>query len=161
MTQRSKANQGFNWSAPAERTPYFVFACVACALVILAFPFEALARVGGGQSYGGGGGGGSGGGGGGAGAIIWLILQLVRLLLYLTIEYPIVGIPLDIIVIAGVIYYFMRRTRTVDSEIVSVVPQGPSEGAGALSPTDASRVGRSYTDDLLGGELLDIEAEQL
>ncbi|MDQ2854918.1 MAG: TIM44-like domain-containing protein, partial [Acidobacteriota bacterium] len=103
---------------------------------LLAFPLEALARVGGGQSYGGGGGK---GGGGGAGAIIWLIIQLVRLLLYLTIEYPIVGIPLDILVIAGVIYYFKRRTRTVESEIASVVPAGPAENAGALSPQDATR----------------------
>lgn len=67
---------------------------------------EVLARVGGGQGYGGGGGGDD-----GDGAVIYLLFQLVRLLFYLTIEYPIVGIPLDIIVIAGVIYYFVRRGR--------------------------------------------------
>jgi endogenous inhibitor of DNA gyrase (YacG/DUF329 family) len=69
---------------------------------------EVLARVGGGQGYGGGGGS---GGDDGNGAVIYLLFQLVRLLFYLTIEYPIVGIPLDIIVIAGVIYYFVRRGR--------------------------------------------------
>jgi hypothetical protein len=168
MTKDRRSKQGFIWSAPAERsgdgaldssfltgrdtllpriqsavaatlcrrTPYFIFACVACVFMILAFPFEALARVGGGQSYGGGGGK---GGGGGAGAIIWLIIQLVRLLLYLTIEYPIVGIPLDIIVIGGIIYYFARRKRTVESEIVSVVPTGPADDAGSLSAQDAMR----------------------
>jgi hypothetical protein len=107
-------------------------------VVVLVSCAEVLARVGGGQSYGGGKGGG-GGGGEGAGALIWLIIQLVRFLLYLTIEYPIVGIPLDIIVIGGVVYYFKRRTRTVESEIVSVVPHGPAEGAEALSAPDATR----------------------
>ena len=68
-----------------------------------------------------------------------MIIQLVRMLLYLTIEYPIVGIPLDIIVIGCVIYYFVRRTRSVVGEIASVVPSGPTDGAGVLSPTDATR----------------------
>src|SRR5437870_4519546 len=80
---------------------------------------DVLARVGGGQSYGGGGG--HGGGGGGAGALVYL---LVRFLLWLTIEHPVIGIPLDIIVIALVIYWFSRpskKTLTVasSSSIVS------------------------------------------
>jgi ribosomal protein L37AE/L43A len=70
---------------------------------------EALARVGGGQGYGGGGSGGSGGnGGGGLGALVYL---LIRFLLWLTIEHPLVGIPLDIIVIAAVIYWFAKPSR--------------------------------------------------
>jgi endogenous inhibitor of DNA gyrase (YacG/DUF329 family) len=79
-------------------------ALVACFVS----PLETLARVGGGQGYGGGGGGDS-GGDGDAGAIIWLIFEGIRLLVYLTIEYPIIGIPLDIVVIAGVIYFFARK----------------------------------------------------
>jgi hypothetical protein len=59
--------------------------------------------------------------------------------LYLTIEYPLVGIPLDILVIAGVIYYFTRRTRSVESQFVSAVPSGPMAAPGALSPQDAAR----------------------
>ncbi len=53
------------------------------------FHLKLLARVGGGQSYGGGrrGGGGGGGGDGDGGAII----DLVRILLWLTIEYPALG----------------------------------------------------------------------
>ena len=67
---------------------------------------EVYARVGGGQSYGGGGG--HGGGGGGAGALVYL---LVRFLLWLTIEHPVIGIPVDIIVIAIVIYWFARPSK--------------------------------------------------
>jgi Tim44-like domain len=68
---------------------------------------DALARVGGGQGYGGGGSGGD-GDGGGLGALVYL---LVRFLLWLTIEHPAIGIPLDIIVIALVIYWFARPKK--------------------------------------------------
>ncbi|MDQ5846177.1 MAG: TIM44-like domain-containing protein [Acidobacteriota bacterium] len=78
---------------------------------------EAFARVGGGQGYGGGGGSGSDDGGG---AVIYLLFQLIRFLFYLTIEYPVVGIPLDIIVIAGVIFYFVRRGRRSSETFTSV-----------------------------------------
>ncbi len=62
-------------------------------------------------SYGGKGGGGSSGGDGDSGAIIWLIFELLRFLAYLTIEYPAIGIPLDIIVICAVVYYFFGLVR--------------------------------------------------
>ncbi|HEY6118698.1 MAG TPA: hypothetical protein VIV66_02005, partial [Pyrinomonadaceae bacterium] len=84
-----------------------VLCVLALAAWILLLPLEMFARVGGGQSYGGGGGHGSGGGGGGA--ILWLVFQLLRLLVYLTIEYPIIGIPLDIIILVAVIMFFVRR----------------------------------------------------
>jgi len=77
---------------------------------------DALARVGGGQSYGGGGG--SGGGGGGGGALVYLV---VRLLLWLTIEHPVIGIPVDIIVIALVIYWFAKPSkRSVELSSTSI-----------------------------------------
>src|SRR6266498_859164 len=85
--------------------------CLAIAMavgLILLLPMEQFARVGGGHSYGGGGSGGGGDGGG----LFWLIFQAVRFLLYITIEYPVIGIPLDLIVIGGVIVYFVRRGRT-------------------------------------------------
>ena len=75
-------------------------------LSILAMAMDLYARVGGGQSYGGGGG--HGGGGGGAGALVYL---LVRFLLWLTIEHPVIGIPVDIIVIAIVIYWFAKPSK--------------------------------------------------
>src|SRR6266487_1553847 len=88
--------------------------CLALAIavgLILLFPGEQFARVGGGHSYGGGGSGGGDGGGG----LFWLVFQGVRFLLYLTIEYPVIGIPLDLIVFGVVIVYFVRRGRTTTS----------------------------------------------
>ncbi len=79
-------------------------------LTVTLFLFGSIdthARVGGGQGYGGGGGGGDDDGG----FVIWIVYELVRFLVYLTIEYPIIGIPLDIIVICAVIYYFVRKGR--------------------------------------------------
>jgi endogenous inhibitor of DNA gyrase (YacG/DUF329 family) len=72
-------------------------ATVACLALC---PIEAFARVGGGSSYGGGSSGGSGGGSGDGGAIIGVI----RILLWLTIEYPAIGIPVDIAVVGFVVY---------------------------------------------------------
>lgn len=116
----------------------FLICTLLAATVVLCLDFDVFGRVGGGQSYGGGrgsGGGGGGDGGGGAGALIWLIIELARFLIYLTIEYPLIGIPLDIIVIGGVIYYFTRKARSVETQLVSV--------AGGATPTpghvDATR----------------------
>jgi len=89
-------------------------------ILSIALAAEAFARVGGGGSYSGGGGhGGSGGDGGGGGALIWLIFQLFRMLVYLTIEYPAVGIPLDILVAAGVAYYRSQLTNKVADTITT------------------------------------------
>src|SRR5260370_23143182 len=93
---------------------------VAGGVVLLGvalFATEALARVGGGGSYGGGGGRG-GGGGGGAGAIIYL---LVRFLLWLTIEHPVIGIPVDVIVIPLVMFWVLKPSTTSVSGTSSAV----------------------------------------
>src|SRR2546427_9316116 len=95
---------------------------VLCAVAFLAT--EAFARVGGGQSYGGGGG--SGGGGGGGGALIYLI---VRLLLWLTIEHPVIGIPVDIIVIALLFYWFIKpasKSVSIASSSIVAAPDAVS-----------------------------------
>jgi hypothetical protein len=73
--------------------------------VCLAVAGDVLARVGGGQSYGGGGSGGHGGSGGGDGGAI---IGVVRILVWLTVEYPAVGVPVDIVVIGFVVYRFAR-----------------------------------------------------
>jgi hypothetical protein len=95
-----------------------------CFVILSLAPFtEAFARAGGGSSYGGGGGGGGGDGGG----IAYIIYLIFRFLLWLTIEYPAVGIPLDIIVIGGVIYFFFIKKDSVKewkAGTTSVVPQG-------------------------------------
>ena len=82
-----------------------IFTITAFAGVVLLSP-DVFARVGGGGSYGGGSRGGGSGGGDGAGALVYLIF---RFLLWLTIEHPVIGIPVDIIVIIGVIYWFTRK----------------------------------------------------
>ena len=88
-----------------------VFAGVIFAAILL-FAFftpEALARVGGGQSYGGGRSGG--GSGEGAGFILWILFRL----LLLTFEYPAIGIPLDIIIIGAVAYFYFKRDKAQPS----------------------------------------------
>ena len=101
-------------------------------------PAEVFARVGGGQSYGGGGG--HGDGGGGAGAIIWLLFQFVRMLVYLTIEYPAIGIPLDIIVMAVIILYFVKRQRRSSQAFSSVsIEASPTATAGGVRPEVIAR----------------------
>ena len=90
---------------------------------LLFLPTEIIARVGGGQSYGGGSssGGGSGGDGDG-GALVWLIFEAVRFLIYMTFEHPVIGIPLDIIVVIGVVYFFKLRKQTSSVSFSSIVP---------------------------------------
>src|SRR6266446_3875276 len=104
------------------------------AMATLLFTSEVLARVGGGGSYGGGGGSG-GGGGGGAGALVYL---LVRFLLWLTIEHPVIGIPVDIIVIALVIFWFMRPSRKSVSVTSSPI-MAAAAGAGGVQQLDVER----------------------
>src|SRR6266850_6481501 len=106
------------------------------AIVALLFASEVPARVGGGQGYGGGGGSGGGGGGGGAGALVYL---LVRFLLWLTIEHPVIGIPVDIIVIALVIYWFARPSKKTVS-----VTSSPIMAAGAGGPAQQLDVERAF-----------------
>src|SRR4029453_2035178 len=124
------------------RTRLFKFIFGLCIIVatlswLLLIPLEVVARVGGGQSYGGGRSGGSdGGGSGGGGSIVWLIFEAIRMLVYLTIEYPIIGIPLDIIVILGVVYFFKRRKSTVSFSSIVRPPNVP--GVGAQEPATRS-----------------------
>src|SRR5258706_13869290 len=81
-------------------------------------------RGGGGGGWSGGGGAG-GGGGGGAGALIYL---LIRFLLWLTIEHPVIGIPVDIIVIGLVIYWFTRPSKKTVSVTSSPIMTGGAGG---------------------------------
>ncbi len=69
---------------------------VALMVVLALFAGDdALARIGGGQNYGRGGGGGGSSGGGGGGEI-----ELLFLLFRLCIEYPAIGVPLTLVVVA-------------------------------------------------------------
>jgi hypothetical protein len=100
---------------------------VAAAAVLLAIPLEGLARVGGGGSYSGGGGGGHSGGGGDGGAII----GIVRMLVWLTVEYPAVGVPVDVVVVVFVVYRFAKRASS-SSESFSSTPVDVSTAAMAF-----------------------------
>ena len=106
-------------------------------LLLLAVAFTALARVGGGESYSGGGssggGGGGGGGGDGDGELLWLVL---RFLIWLTIEHPVIGIPVDIAVIAMFIAW-KRRNGGKTVQVVRVATDAPARPAARL---DALRV---------------------
>ena len=79
---------------------------VALLVVLLLAALSVYARVGGGESYSGGGSGGSDGDGGG-GEIAYLI---IRFLFWLTIKHPVIGIPVDIVVITAVVIWLKGRT---------------------------------------------------
>jgi hypothetical protein len=108
MVRRATACRAF--------TVGFLFLAAVAAAALL-FPSEVLARVGGGGSYGGGGSHGGGGGGGDGGAII----GIVRILIWLTVEYPAVGVPVDIAVVGVVVYRLARGGKKV-SETFSSAP---------------------------------------
>ncbi|HVT05606.1 MAG TPA: Tim44-like domain-containing protein [Thermoanaerobaculia bacterium] len=98
-----------------KRRPWL--AALLLLVISATFAVTATARVGGGQSYGGGSssGGGSGGGGGGG----EIIFYLFRFLFWLTFHFPLIGIPVDIVVIYAVYRYLNRQggssTRTINS----------------------------------------------
>src|ERR1051325_9272541 len=109
----------FQFSIPNRFMARLLVAC-ATLCVVNVFATEIFARVGGGQSYGGGSHGGGGGGGGGA-----LVYLVVRFLLWLTIEHPVIGIPVDIIVIALVIYWFAKpsnKSVSLSSTSITAAP---------------------------------------
>ena len=98
---------------------------------LAAFAAPLLARVGGGESYSGGGGSGSSGGGGGdgdgGGEILYL---LFRFLFWLTINYPAIGIPVDIVVIIILIRWFSSKgSSRKDTRVFSSVAVPPSPHA--------------------------------
>lgn len=113
---------------------------VAAALVVAALATSAFARGGGGGNFGGGGhGGGGGGGGDGIGLLIWLLLRLC-------FEYPIVGIPLLIIVVIVAV----RHASSVKSSYQARVIQRGAVAATAARAGDLSERlrGRDPTFDL-------------
>lgn len=97
------------------RQPRMVMGAAAVVSVALMAP-EVWARVGGGGSYGGGGGSG-GGGGEGIGALIYILFQIIRFLIYLTIKYPAIGIPLDILFLALVGWIIFSKAKSSPNNI--------------------------------------------
>jgi len=71
--------------------------------------FFMLLRVGGGESYSGGGSSSGGGSGGGDSGGAELLYYLFRFLLWLTMEYPAIGIPVDIVVVYLLIKWWRAK----------------------------------------------------
>ncbi len=84
-------------------------------LLILLLLAPSWARVGGGESY-------SGGGGSSGGDDAGLVYFIIRILLELCIEYPVVGIPLTLAVIGGALYHFSRPSVKVQEWSSRVTP---------------------------------------
>jgi hypothetical protein len=107
---------------------YRVAIIATVCLVLAMLAVDVFGRVGGGHSYSGGGrssggsrgGSGGGGGSGDGGAIVWILFEVIRLLIYLTIEYPLIGIPLDIAIIGGIIYFLRQRGKRITTGFSSM-----------------------------------------
>jgi predicted lipid-binding transport protein (Tim44 family) len=97
---------------------------VACGL--------AFARGGGGHTYSGGGhsggggggfgGGGGGGGGGDGGALFYLIYLLIQFLVRMTFDYPLIGIPIDLLLIGLIVwggYNWLNRQAALSAQFSS------------------------------------------
>ena len=110
MTPRHpERSEGSRWARP------FALLRVTWLFWAAAVAFDAFARVGGGESYSGGGGsgsGGSGGGGGGDGGGAELLYYLFRFLVWLTREYPAIGIPVDILVVIAIIKWLRHKAAS-------------------------------------------------
>ena len=99
----------------------FGLSAIALALLFAPLAPEAFARVGGGQSYSGGGSGGSGSGSGGG--TFELLYYLLRMLFWLTINYPLIGIPVDVLLI----WLFIKwRTGSSSSEPLVLTTSTPA-----------------------------------
>lgn len=84
-----------------KRSTLRTFLAGGFGILLVLCAVEAFARAGGGEGYGSGGSGSSSSGGGGDADLIFF---LIRLLLRLIIEYPAIGIPLALTIIAIVVY---------------------------------------------------------
>jgi len=99
---------------PSKKVLALLLLMGAVVAILLLLTDDAIARVGGGHSYSGGGshssggsrgGGSSGGGDGGA------ILGLIRLLAWLTVEHPVVGVPVDVAIVGFFVWRFAKGSK--------------------------------------------------
>jgi predicted lipid-binding transport protein (Tim44 family) len=102
-------------------------------LFVLLVAAPLVARVGGGGSYSGGGGSGGGGGDDLAGELLYF---LVRFLIELTIEYPAIGIPIDIVVIVVAVRWVRRRNA---AKVLTISSTPAASAAPQVTKLDALR----------------------
>src|SRR6185312_667821 len=106
---------GRDTRGPSEKLLALLLLTGTVTAILLLLADDAIARVGGGHSYSGGGshssggsrGGGSSGGGGDGGAI----LGLIRMLAWLTVEHPVVGVPVDVAIVGFFVWRFAKGSK--------------------------------------------------
>jgi hypothetical protein len=98
---------------------------IVLLLIASLMPVQLHARVGGGGSYSGGGSSGSGGGDDGSGEIAYFV---IRFLFWLTVEHPVIGIPVDIAVLIIVLRWW-RNKNTSAVMTISTAPHAPAAPA--------------------------------
>jgi hypothetical protein len=126
---------------------HLILLLVALTLLTLTLAAPDLfARAGGGESFSGGGGSGGGGGGGGDGGgdgLGILVYFLIRILVVLCVEHPIIGIPLTLAVIAAFIYISLKsqskyQDRTLGRGYQAITANTRSSAIGTLRTADPS-----------------------
>lgn len=107
----------------------------------------ALARPGGGQSFGGGSSAGGSSGGGGGGGDCFLVLELIWFLVELNIESPEIGIPVDIALIAGIVYYGYSSSKKWQEKdwATKTEAAAASHASGGRSPAVRKRLAAAVT----------------
>jgi len=106
----------------SRRSLVLVILGIGAIAIVLSTAVPALARMGGGHSYGGGrggGGGGYGGGGGGGGDLIFFLIRLC-------FHWPQVGIPLLLIVVAFWFFSSNTKSRRYSNSIERSLPPRPA-----------------------------------
>ncbi|MDQ2732086.1 MAG: TIM44-like domain-containing protein [Armatimonadota bacterium] len=122
QTQQHGTKRARSWRFLTGRTLPILISLLLAA--VMALGSAADARGGGGQSFSSGS---HGGGNGGGGALVWFLFQLV-------FRYPIIGIPLLLIVIGYFIYASRKSTSTGSSSDAATGFSGsPAAGAPAVS----------------------------
>ena len=109
---RSLGSQAFHGATLLAPALVRAAPAIALAAAVLLAASVASARPGGGSSFGGGSKGGGGGGGSGGGGDCGAIFEIVFFLVQLTIEYPAIGIPIDIVVIGIVVWALASKSKT-------------------------------------------------
>lgn len=121
--------RAWTWLRPWLPALAIVLACVALGAVV------AEARPGGGQGYSGPSSGGGGGGGGGDG-------EIVRLLIWLCIEHPVIGIPL---LILFVVYTWKRKQGFAKQSYDSSPPPPPRRALIRRDIGDLARIDPEFS----------------
>ena len=129
---RSLGSQAFHGATLLAPAIVRAAPAIALAAAVLLAASVASARPGGGSSFGGGSKGGGGGGGSGGGGDCGAIFEIVFFLVQLTIEYPAIGIPIDIVVIGIVVWALASKSKANKQRDWDTTRTAASFAAGAF-----------------------------